>query len=195
MSLQQLILGSSSRSRQELLMRLRLPFEVAVPDVDETPLTGESPEQLVVRLAQAKAYKVAERFPDALIIGADQVGVLDGEILCKPLTHDNAIKQLKKASGNRVVFFIGLCLVDAKNQTQQQVIETFDVVFRKLSDAMIHTYLQKEHALQCAGSFKAEGLGIALVEEFHGSDFSALIGLPLIRLTKMLETAGMGPLS
>lgn len=191
---QALILGSSSKPRQTLLKRLQVPFTIAEPNVDETPLKDETPTDLVLRLAAAKARKIAESFPDALIIGADQVGVLDAEILCKPMTHENAIIQLKKMSGRNVEFLIGLCLYNAKNQTQQISLEKFSVTFRHLTPQMIENYLQKEHALHCAGSFKAEGLGIALVKEFHDTDFSALIGLPLIRLTHMLEQAGMSPI-
>lgn len=189
-----LILGSSSKPRQNLLKRLQIPFEIASPDIDETPLLGESAEQLVMRLAEAKARKVAEQYPDAFIIGADQVGVLENQILGKPHTHENAVKQLEKMSGKRVEYFIGLCLLDAKNKTRQCALETFSVTFRNLTSKMIENYLHKEDALQCAGSFKAEGLGIALVQTFHDTDYTALIGLPLIRLTNMLEKAGMGPL-
>lgn len=190
----QLILGSSSKPRQLLLKRLQIPFTIAEPNIDETQLTGETPTQLVLRLAKQKAKKIAETFPDAIIIGADQVGVLQGSVLGKPLTHANAVKQLHSMSGNNVEFFIGLCLLDAKNQTHQLSLEKFSVTFRKLTSQMIENYLKKEDALQCAGSFKAEGLGIALVEEFHDTDFSALIGLPLIRLTNMLEKIGMAPI-
>jgi septum formation protein len=191
----QLILGSSSKPRLSLLQRLQLPFDIASPDIDETPLEGESPSALVYRLAETKARAVALTFPDALIIAADQVGVLDNKILGKPLTYDNAVKQLQEASGKRMQFFIGLCLFDARNQTQQLAIETFDVVYRQLSLEKIQRYLQKEQPLECAGSCKAEGLGIALIEEFQGKDFSALIGLPLIRLVSMLEAAGLSPLA
>ncbi|MHB1947246.1 MAG: Maf family protein [Gammaproteobacteria bacterium] len=190
----QLILGSSSKPRQMLLKRLQIPFSIAEPNIDETQLVDETPTQLVLRLAQMKAQKIAEKCPEAVIIGADQVGVLQDSVLGKPLAHANAVKQLQSMSGNNVEFFIGLCLLDAKNQTQQLALEKFSVTFRKLTPQMIENYLQKEDALQCAGSFKAEGLGIALVEEFHDTDFSALIGLPLIRLTNMLENMGMGPL-
>lgn len=192
--MQTLILGSSSKPRQNLLKRLQIPFETTSPDIDETPLANETPDQLVLRLAEAKARKVSERFPDAFIIGADQVGVLDHEILCKPEDHGHAVKQLQKMSGRRVDFLVGLCLLNAKNQTQQISLEKFSVTFRSLTLDMIENYLKKEDALQCAGSFKAEGLGIALVKECHDFDFSTLIGLPLIRLTSMLEEVGMGPL-
>lgn len=190
-----LVLGSSSKPRQKLLTSLQIPFDVASPDIDESPLPDETPTQLVLRLAEAKARKIAETFPEAVIIGADQVGVLDEEILCKPLNHENAVQQLQKMSGRRVDFLIGLCLLDAKDNSQQISLENFSVTFRPLTLKMIETYLEKENPLQCAGSFRAEGLGIALVSEYHDTDFSALVGLPLIRLTKMLENVGLGPLS
>lgn len=190
----QLVLGSSSKPRQALMKRLQIPFTTASPDVDETPLPDETPTQLVIRLAELKAKKIAEQFPDALIIGADQVGVLENEILGKPLTHANAIKQLQKMSGKCIEYHIGLCLLDARNKAQQTAVENFSVTFRSLTSSMIENYLKKEDALNCAGSFKAEGLGIALVKEFHDTDFSALIGLPLIRLIHMLEKFGIYPI-
>jgi septum formation protein len=191
----QLILGSSSQPRQRQLSRLKMPFEIGIPDVDETPLENETPTELVLRLAEVKARKVAEKFTDALIIGADQVGVLDGEIICKPINYENAIQQLQKVSGKKIEFIVGLCLLDSKDQSIQISLETFSVTFRELTKPMIECYLQNEDALNCAGSFKAEGLGIALIKECHDTDFSALIGLPLIRLIDMLEKVGMGPLS
>ena len=191
----QLVLGSSSEPRKMLLERLQIPFEIAAPDIDETPLLNETPADLVLRLAESKARIIAKQFPDALIIGADQVGVLNGKIQGKPLTQENAIKQLTEASGQPIAFYIGLCLFDARNNTVQISLETFDVVYRELTQEMIQQYLQKEQPLHCAGSCQAEGLGIALIDAFHGKDFSALIGLPLIRLVRMLETAGLNPLS
>ena len=189
-----LILASTSQPRKMLLERLLIPFDIVAPDVDETPILNESPRDLVLRLAEAKAKKVAQQYPDALIIGADQVGVFDNKIVGKPLTLDNAKKQLHEMSGKKIIFYIGLCLLDAKNNTQQLALETFDVVYRALTAPMIEAYLKKEQPLQCAGSCKAEGLGITLIEAFEGKDFSALIGLPLIRLTQMLEQAGLSPL-
>jgi septum formation protein len=189
-----LILGSSSKPRRMLLERFQIPFDIAHPDVDETPLPDESPSQMVLRLAEIKARTVAEKYPNDIIIGADQVGVLENEILGKPLSFENAIQQLQKMSQKHVQFYIGLCVLDAKKQTQEVVLETFDVKFRQLDLPMIENYLRKDQPLQCAGSFKAEGLGIALVDEFFGKDFTALIGLPLIRLTRMLENAGIYPL-
>lgn len=190
----QLILGSTSKPREALLRRLNIPFEIAAPDIDETPLDHETPTELVLRLAEKKARAVAEKFPHALIIGADQVGVLENTILGKPLTYENAMKQLQQASGKCMHFFIGLCLLDAETQTYQIALEEFNVIYRPLTPTMIQNYLQKEQPLDCAGSCKAEGLGITLIEEFQGKDFTALIGLPLIRLVSMLEKAGMNPL-
>lgn len=194
MARRQLVLGSTSQPRKELLARLLLPFQVAAPDVDETPLAKETPTELVIRLAELKARTVAAKFPDALIIGADQVGVLDNNILGKPLTYENAAKQLRDASGKHMQFFIGLCLLDTRTGTKQTALETFDVVYRQLTNKQIEHYLQREQPLQCAGSCKAEGLGIALIEEFQGKDYTALIGLPLIRLVSMLKAAGLDPL-
>ena len=188
-----LILASSSKPRQALLQRLQIPFDIVVPDVDETPLPSESPDALVVRLAAAKARAVANQYPDALIIGADQVGVLGDTIQGKPHTYDNAIKQLRQASGQCMRFYIGLCVLDASSGSQEIALETFDVIYRTLSDTMIERYLQKEQPFECAGSCKAEGLGIALIQEFKGTDFTALIGLPLIRLVSLLEHYDMGP--
>jgi septum formation protein len=190
----QLILASSSKPRQSLLQRLQIPFEISVPDVDETPLPNETPSQLVIRLAEKKARAVAEKFPDAIIIGADQVGVLNDQIQGKPHTYENAVNQLQQASGKRMRFFIGLCVMDARAHTHQIALEEFDVIYRKLTHTMIENYLQKEQPFECAGSCKAEGLGIALIQEFQGTDFTALIGLPLIRLVSMLEHYGMDPL-
>jgi septum formation protein len=192
--IKQLILASSSKPRQSLLQRLQIPFEISVPDVDETPLPNETPSQLVIRLAEKKARAVAEKFPNAIIIGADQVGVLNDQIQGKPHTYENATKQLQQASGKRMRFFIGLCVMDTHAQTHQIALEEFDVIYRKLSENMIEKYLQKEQPFECAGSCKAEGLGIALIQEFQGTDFTALIGLPLIRLVSMLEHYGMDPL-
>ncbi|HVY53606.1 MAG TPA: nucleoside triphosphate pyrophosphatase [Gammaproteobacteria bacterium] len=186
-----LVLGSTSTPRYALLQRLQIPFKVAAPNIDETPLPNETPQNLVQRLALEKAQAVAKQYPDALIIGADQVGVLDGVIQGKPLTYENAKIQLQNASGKTIKFYIGLCLYDSKKHEHQIAMEEFDVIYRILNMNMIEGYLKKEQPLQCAGSCKAEGLGIALIKEFRGTDFSALIGLPLIRLVEMLEQAGI----
>jgi septum formation protein len=189
----QLILGSTSKPRQELLQRLQIPFQVVPSEVDETPFRDETPTQLVMRLAEAKAKAVAKKHPDAIVIGADQVGVLGNNIQGKPHTYEGAVKQLQEASGKRQSFLIGLCVLDARTNKAVTVLEKFDVVYRSLTQVMIENYLQKEQPYDCAGSCKGDGLGVALIEEFDGKDFTALIGLPLIRLVKMLESAGIAP--
>jgi MAF protein len=186
-----LVLASTSRYRKELLQRLGLPFETASPAADETPLAGETPEQLVRRLAEAKARAVAKRFPDALIIGSDQVAVAEGVILGKPGTHSVAKEQLCAVSGKRVSFLTGLCLLNAGTGRAQVEVVPFDVCFRKLTEAQIEAYLRKEQPYDCAGSFKSEGLGITLFEKLEGDDPNALVGLPLIRLIAMLDAEGV----
>lgn len=187
----QLILASSSVYRRELLERLQLPFSVESPEVDETPLSGEQPEETAIRLAQLKARKVAEQHPEALIIGCDQVATLDGQQLGKPLTHANAVKQLQLMRGRSVTFHSALCLYNAKTGSMQAEVEPYEVSFRHLTDAQIEYYLLKEQPYHCAGSAKSEGLGIALIEWMRGNDPNALIGLPLILLVTMLENEGL----
>lgn len=187
----QLVLSSSSKARRALLTRLAMPFVATSPDVDETPLPNEDTHAMVLRLAESKAKACSSAYPQALIIGSDQVGILDNTVLCKPHTHEKAVQQLRLVSGKKVRFLTGLCLLDVKNNHCQLAVETYDVYFRDLSDAMIEQYLQKEDALQCAGSFQAEGLGITLIRKFAGDDYTALIGLPLIRLVEMLEKVGV----
>lgn len=182
-----LILASSSPFRQELLARLNLPFKVISPDIDESPLNGEKPEETALRLAQLKAKKVAETNPQALIIGCDQVATLDGLQLGKPGTHENAVKQLQLMRGRTVVFHSALCLFNAKNNHMQAEVVPCKVDFRHLSDEQIEHYLQTEKPYNCAGSAKSEGLGIALIARMHGTDPNALIGLPLIKLIDMLN--------
>lgn len=189
-----LILASTSPWRRALLEKLTIPFECATPDVDETPMPGEAPRQLVLRLAQAKAQSLAARFPNHLIIGSDQICVLDGEIAGKPLTEEKARQQLAKASGNIVTFYTGLALYNSASGHLQTEVEPFDVHFRHLSEAEIDDYVRKEHPLHCAGSFKSEGLGIALFERLEGRDPNTLIGLPLIALCQMLRREGFNPL-
>ncbi|HDH0697568.1 TPA: septum formation inhibitor Maf [Klebsiella aerogenes] len=189
-----LLLASTSPWRRMLLEKLSLPFECAAPEVDETPLPGESARQLVVRLAQAKAQALASRFPHHLIIGSDQVCVLDGEITGKPYTEENAHRQLRKASGTIVTFYTGLALYNSANGHLQTECEPFDVHFRHLSDHEIEAYIRKENPLQCAGSFKSEGLGITLFERLEGRDPNSLVGLPLIALCQMLRREGFNPL-
>lgn len=185
--MQQLILGSSSPFRAELLNKLGLHFIQVSPDIDETPLEGESPAALVERLATSKAREIAKTHPEALIIGSDQVAVIDTDILGKPGNHHNAMTQLKRASGRDVEFLTGLALYNAKNDNMQSLVEPFVVHFRELSDNQIDFYLKKEQPYQCAGSFKSEGFGISLFSRLVGDDPNSLIGLPLIRLISLLE--------
>ena len=191
MSTPHLILASSSPYRRELLQRLMLPFDAVEPDIDETPMENESPEQLVERLAVAKAQEVAKQYPKALIIGADQVAVHGDIIVGKPHTHDKAVAQLQQASGKKIGLYTGLALVNmARHRVQSQVIP-YQVHFRELTLEQIENYLHKEQPYKCAGSVKSEGLGIALLERFEGDDPNTLIGLPLIVLIRMLEQEGV----
>jgi septum formation protein len=186
-----LILASSSPYRRELLARLRLPFEVMSPDVDETPLTNEAPQDTALRLAQLKARAAADKFPDALIIGSDQVALLGTEQIGKPHTFENAKKQLQAASGRRMVFHTALCLYNSKSGNMQARVVPITIQFRQLSDEVIERYLAAEQPYNCAGSAKSEGLGIALIERFEGEDPNALVGLPLIALVDMLHQEGV----
>lgn len=187
----QLVLASTSRYRAALLERLGLPFETIAPEVDETPLPGESPRELVTRLSRQKAQAGARGPSHQLIIGSDQVAVLDDQILGKPGTEANARAQLASLSGRRVTFLTGLCLVDTGTGTDQISLVETPVEFRALSTAQIANYVAREQPLDCAGAFKSEGLGIALFKGLGGSDPNALIGLPLIELCSMLEAAGL----
>lgn len=189
-----IILASTSPYRRALLEKLGLAFECAAPDTDETPHPGEAPRHLVTRLAQEKAQSLAARYPAHLIIGADQVCVLDGEITGKPHTVENARQQLMKARGNIVTFYTGLALYNSANGHLQTECEPFDVHFRHLSEQEIDDYLRKENPLNCAGSFKSEGLGIALFERLEGRDPNTLVGLPLIALCQMLRREEHNPL-
>ena len=186
-----LVLGSTSPFRRELLGKLGIAFEVASPDIDERPQENETPEALVRRLSREKALAVARTFPRHLIIASDQVAVIDGHILGKPGSHENATRQLQSASGKTVEFLTGLCLYNSKSEHLQLDVVPFRVVFRKLDDADIEHYLQREKPYNCAGSFKSEGLGIALFQRLEGDDPNSLIGLPLIRLIDMLKAEGM----
>ena len=187
----ELILASSSIYRRELLTHLQIAFNCISPEVDETPLTNEQPEVTALRLAQAKARKVALTNPKALIIGCDQVATLDGIQLGKPLTHDNATKQLRMMRGREVTFHSALCLYNAATQSMQAEVVPYIVQFRNLSDVQIESYLLKEQPYHCAGSAKSEGLGIAIIEKMVGEDPNALIGLPLIKLVSMLQNEGV----
>lgn len=186
-----LILASSSPFRRELLARLRLPFETLNPAADESLLPDEDAPASVARLAELKARSVAARQSGALIIGSDQLAVLEGEILGKPGDHERAVNQLIRASGQTVTFYTGLCLLDSSSQRLQSEVIPFWVVFRSLNSRQIEGYLRRERPYNCAGSFKSEGLGIALFESLQGEDPTSLIGLPLIRLIRMLEAEGV----
>lgn len=186
-----LILASSSPYRRELLQRLRLPFECASPDIDESPLPGESAEQLVRRLAEAKARALAARFPEHLIIGSDQAAVRGQAILGKPHTLERAMEQLKASSGSSVSFLTGLALLDSASGRCQVDCIPFRVHFRELDEARIRRYLEAERPFDCAGSFKAEGLGVSLFRATEGEDGTSLVGLPLIRLVDMLLAEGV----
>ncbi|WP_408064424.1 Maf family protein [Yersinia pseudotuberculosis] len=191
----QLVLASTSSYRRALLEKLQLPFITDAPETDETPHAGESAEALVQRLASAKAQALAGRYPQHLIIGSDQVCVIDGKITGKPLQYSNAVKQLQQASGQCVTFYTGLALLNTANNSINCTCETFDVYFRTLSQAEIDGYLLREQPWNCAGSFKSEGLGITLFERLAGRDPNTLIGLPLIALTQMLIEQGVNPLT
>ena len=191
MNSQPLVLASTSIYRSQLLSTLQIPFQTAAPDVDETPLPGESAEQTSYRLAQVKARVVARRFPDALIIGSDQVALLDGQQIGKPLNHDNAVLQLSAMRGKTVRFYTALSLLNAATGEMQTDVAITNVSFRNLSDDEIERYLKKEQPYHCAGSAKSEGLGIALISSIQGDDPNALIGLPLILLVGMLEKQGV----
>lgn len=182
-----LILASSSPYRKELLARLRLPFEAVSPEVDESPLVNEAPQETALRLAQVKARKIAKSHPQALIIGCDQVATLDGIQLGKPGNHENAVKQLQMMRGRTVIFHSALCLYNAQTGNMQAEVVPYEVAFRALTDAQIESYLRAEEPYNCAGSAKSEGLGIALISSMNGTDPNALIGLPLIRLISMLQ--------
>jgi septum formation protein len=186
-----LLLGSSSRYRRDLLSRLQLPFAVEVPDVDETPLRGERPHDLALRLALAKAQSVAAKFPHAVVIGSDQVADLGGDPLGKPGNHERAVAQLRRMRGQTVVFQTAVAVVCAETGFQQLELAPVKVKFRKLSDAEIESYLRAEQPYDCAGSARSEGLGISLLDAIDSDDPTALVGLPLIRTCRMLRAAGL----
>lgn len=186
-----LILGSTSPYRRELMERLHTPFTTAAPDIDETRLVDESAHAMVARLSLQKAQAVAVQFPDALIIGSDQCAVLHDRVIGKPHTHEKAMQQLRNASGETVVFLTGLCLLDSHTGNYQLDVVPFQVDFRQLSDAEIDNYLHKDQPYNCAGSFRSESLGITLFKRMYGDDPTALMGLPLIRLSEMLRQAGV----
>ena len=186
-----LVLASTSRYRQELLARLGIPFETTAPNVDESPAAGEMPQALALRLACAKAQAAQAAFPDALIIGCDQVAAVGATLLNKPGTHARAVEQLKLMSGKQIAFFTALCLLNARTLQRQTAIVPVTVHMRELSIDQIERYLQAEQPYDCAGSARIEGLGITLVARLDGDDPNALIGLPLIKLCDMLRNEGV----
>ena len=186
-----LVLGSTSPYRRELLQRLRIPFDVAAPDVDETPHAGETPRVLAQRLAQAKAIAVAHRFPQAVVIGSDQVADLKGVPLGKPGTHEKAVAQLRQMRGQTVVFHTAVSVVCSETGFEESSLASVNVTFRDLTDLEIENYLRAEQPYDCAGSAKSEGLGIALLTSIDSDDPTALVGLPLIRTCQMLRAAGI----
>jgi septum formation protein len=192
---QRLILASTSPYRRELLQRLRLPFAVVAPEVDETPQPGEEPAALAARLALAKAQAVGARHADAVVIGADQVAELDGQAIGKPHTHERAMAQLRAMSGRRVVFHSAVAVARVDRGFARGLLAPVSVIFRSLTEAEIERYLRAEQPYDCAGSARSEGLGIALLAQIDSDDPTALIGLPLIRLCTLLREAGLDPLA
>ena len=189
--MQQLVLGSTSPFRKALLEKLGIPFCTDTPNTNEARQPGESPTDLVLRLAEAKAREVAGRHPAAMIIGSDQVACVDGEILGKPGNRENAIAQLTAAAGKTVTFYTGLCLYNSANEQTQTGVELFTVHFRNLTPGQIERYVDLEQPFNCAGSFKSEGFGITLFSALEGRDPNSLIGLPLILLVEMLADQGI----
>jgi septum formation protein len=189
--MRRIVLGSSSPYRRELLSRLKVEFDVDLPHVDETPLAGESPRDIALRLALEKARAVAAKHPDAVVIGSDQVADLAGEPLGKPGTHERAVQQLQRMRGQVVVFHTAVAVVCLATGFEQVDMAPVRVTFRDLGDDEIEWYLQAEKPYDCAGSARSEGLGIALLESIENDDPSALVGLPLIRTSRMLRAAGV----
>jgi septum formation protein len=189
-----LVLASTSRYRRELLQRLRLPFDVVSPGVDETALAGEAPAALALRLALAKAHAVAASAAEAVVIGSDQVAELDGQAIGKPGSHERAVEQLKWMSGQRVVFHTAVAVVRRDRGFERALLAQVSVLFRRLADDEIERYLQIDTPYDCAGSAKSEGLGVALLERIDSDDPTALVGLPLIRTCALLREAGLDPL-
>jgi len=186
-----LILASSSPFRRELLNKFQQEYQCISPDIDETPLKNETPADLSLRLSVEKAKAVAANLDNGLIIASDQVAEVDGNPLGKPHTKENAVKQLMSMSGKTVTFHTGLCLLNAETGKQQSLVEPFYVTFRDITEEQASNYVDKEDVLKCAGSFKSEALGIALFEKLEGEDPNTLIGLPLIKLVRMLENEGV----
>ncbi|WP_192458672.1 Maf family protein [Musicola keenii] len=190
----QIVLASTSIYRKALLQKIALSYICAAPNIDETPRSGENAADLVLRLAESKAMALASHYPNHLIIGSDQVCVLNGQITGKPHTTENAIRQLQQASGNSIIFYTGLALLNSRSNKMQSTVETFTVSFRTLTEKEIKSYIFQEQPLDCAGSFKSEGLGITLFDRLSGRDPNTLVGLPLIALLEMLRQEGVNPL-
>ncbi len=190
-SMKKIVLGSTSPFRKALMEKLQISFLTDAPDIDESRLENEQPTAMVRRLSVEKAKKVAENHPDALIIGSDQCAVINGEVTGKPGSHEKAVQQLMRSSGNTVTFYTGLCLLDSNSGQHQLDCVPFYVTFRELTETEINHYLHRDQPYNCAGSFKSEGLGITLFSKMQGDDPSALRGLPLIRLCAMLRKQGI----
>jgi septum formation protein len=190
-----LVLASTSPYRRELLARLGVPFEIASPDVDETPLAGEKPDVTAQRLSVLKAQAVAEHFPNALIIGSDQVALLEGRQLGKPGTHEKAVAQLQSMRGKTLEFHTALTLFNSSTRTVQTANVPVRLVMRDYTDAQIEAYLRKDQPYNCCGSARSESLGIALIARYETEDPNALVGLPLIKLTEMLANEGLDVLT
>ena len=186
-----LVLASSSPYRRELLSRFKLPFDVFNPDIDESPRTAEKAKEISVRLAREKAFKVAPHYSSSLIIGSDQTAECQNEIIEKPNTHVNAVKQLQFLSGQVVTFYTSLCLLNTQTKKLQECVVDFEVKYKKLNAEIIESYLLKEQPYNCVGSIKSEGLGITLLDYIKGVDPTAFVGLPLIELSNMLRNEGV----
>lgn len=189
-----IILASTSVSRKKVLAKFNIPFECIAPICDETPLPNESAIELVLRLSETKARSIAEQSTNSIVIGSDQVGVLDGKIIGKPLTEEKARQQLQASSGKTIHFYTGLSVINTTTQQSITLYEPFDVTFRPLSLEEINAYIKKEQPLHCAGSFKCDELGITLFDQLNGEDINTLVGLPLIRLNKIFIEMGYNPL-
>lgn len=189
-----IILASTSLSRQKILKKFNIPFEIMVPDCDETPYQNESPIALVLRLSKTKALSIANKFPDAIVIGSDQVGVLKNKVIGKPHTFENAVKQLQESSGQTIQFYTGLSVIHKVSDFSKTLYDPFSVTMRDLSEPEIKAYLTKERPFYCAGSFKCDELGITLFEKLQGNDLNSLIGLPLIELNRILIELNQNPL-
>ena len=186
-----LVLASSSPYRRELLSRFKLPFDVFSPDIDESPYIGENAKEISVRLAREKVFKVAPHYSNSLIIGSDQTAECQNQIIEKPNTHEFALKQLQLLSGKVVTFYTSLCLLNTQTKKLQECVVDFEVKYKELNLEIINSYLLKEQPYNCVGSVKSEGLGIALLDYIKGEHPTALIGLPLIKLSNMLQNEGV----